>query len=288
MTRSRPGWLKALGHREPPATIHIAGKEYRLAHVFKHDSWAATAHYLPVQVPSSLEDGLVCKFNRIQPIMGVPMRWLGRWLAEREASALAQLADLNGIPAPFGPITVDGQTQPHAVAHAFIPGAPLKHDDVVNDLFFPRLARLLKQVHQRGYAYVDLHKRENILVDEQGQPWLIDFQVHFRLASKTLARWPIMQCVLHALQTGDFYHLSKHVQRLRPDQAHVLTDLPRERPWWIRLHRIVAVPLRQLRRQLLTMLGVRSGHGRAATAVFPEEAVRLAQQDTPTSTRRAA
>ncbi len=288
MARTRPAWLKALGSKEPPATIHIAEDEYQLDHVFKHDSWAATASYRKAH---GRPERIVCKFNRIQPILGLPMTWLGRWLARREAEALHRLSDLMGIPAPMGPIFVEGRPAPHAAAHAFIPGEPLRPNHDVNDSFFPTLVRLLERLHRRGYAYVDLHKRENILVDDRGRPWLIDFQVHFSLACPALARWPILHRVLRALQVGDLYHLAKHVHRLRPDQTDVLARLHSERPAWIQLHRVVAVPLRRFRRGLLTLLGVRSGQGRATSEVFPEEAVRLAlpepasQETTP---RRAA
>ena len=47
-----------------------------------------------------------------------------------------------------------------------------------------------------------------------------------------------------------------------------------EIPVWLRLHRLVAVPFRQLRRRLLVARGVRTGRGSAATEAFAEDAVR--------------
>ena len=36
---------------------------------------------------------------------------------------------------------------------------------------------MLNAMHERKVAYIDLHKRENILVNERGDPCLIDFQI---------------------------------------------------------------------------------------------------------------
>ena len=42
---------------------------------------------------------------------------------------------------------------------------------------FHDLHRLLQEMHERRTVYVDLHKRENIIVTERGEPCLIDFQI---------------------------------------------------------------------------------------------------------------
>jgi hypothetical protein len=46
------------------------------------------------------------------------------------------------------------------------------------------------------------------------------------------------------------------------------------RPWWIRIHRLFAAPLREARRRLLVLLGVRKTLGRSHTEHFAEDAVR--------------
>src|SRR5947209_8079008 len=119
--RPRPPLLRALGRDEPPGEVEIDGQRYRLLRVVKHDSWAATAFY------AGQDKQVVCKFNRQQRVGPMPMRWLGRWLARREAHALQLLAGLPGIPAAVGAVTVAGQVQGHAVAHDFIAGRPLGH-----------------------------------------------------------------------------------------------------------------------------------------------------------------
>jgi hypothetical protein len=265
--RPRPAFLRALGRHEPPAVVTIDGCEYRRIEVFKHDSWAATAHY------RGPDGDVVCKFNRVQSIFGLPMTWLGRRLAKREALALRRLSGLPGIPAACGPVSAGGRRLENAVAHAYVPGHPLGSRDCPGDEFFPELRNLLDAVHRHGVAYVDLHKRENVLVGDDGRPYLLDFQVCFGLWFPRSAKNPLLRLALRALQGADRYHFAKHVKHHRPDQ---LTDLAagEGRPWWIEVHRLFAVPLRRLRRALLAELGVRAKGGSAATEVFPEDAVR--------------
>lgn len=245
---------------------------------FKHDSWAATALYHPE--PDSTSDAasagpIVCKFNRVQPALGIPMRWLGRILARREALLLERLADVPGVARPAGTVRLDGRPAPHAVARLYIPGHPLHRHEQVADDFFPRLLRTLQQMHERRIAYVDLHKRENLIVGDDGLPYFIDFQICFHLTARPLARiWP-WPAILRLLQQSDLYHLHKHRLQLRPDQVPTdQRDIERLRPWPIRLHRRFAVPFRTARRWLLVRLGVRSGRGRAASELAPEDAVR--------------
>src|SRR5437763_754353 len=72
---------------------------------------------------------------------------------------------------------------------------------------FTALEELLDHVHRRGMAYVDLHKRENILVGEDGRLYLLDFQISFCMR----AWWPAnalpVRILLKILQQSDRYHL---------------------------------------------------------------------------------
>jgi hypothetical protein len=264
--------LRALGSADPPEAVRIAGADYHRVDIFKHDSWAATARY------TGPAGDIVCKFNRIQPILGFPMSWLGRRLATRERLALQRLADVPGIPAPCGLIRRNGELLPHACGHAFIPGHPLAEKEQVGDHFFPALVQLLETIHSRRMAYVDLHKRENVLVGDDGMPWLIDFQVCLGLWSPRDEGNPIARLLLDALQGADRYHLCKHIRFHRPDQTHLIERLGGgQRPLWIDWHRLFAVPLREMRRGLLSFLGIRGRDGMATSEAFPEDAVRRAK-----------
>ena len=44
---------------------------------------------------------------------------------------------------------------------------------------FEKLRSLVTQIHARGVAHIDLRKRDNILVTEDGRPCIIDFNASF-------------------------------------------------------------------------------------------------------------
>ena len=269
--RPRPAVFRALGKSEPPPVVEIRGESFRMVELLKHDSWAATAIY------GSDSRKALCKFNRQQAIFVIPMRWLGRLLAARERGFHDRLDGITGITPSLGDVCVAGQPLPHAVARTFIDGHALAEGEWVDDDFFPRFQALLAEVHRRGVAHVDLHKRENILVDSAGRPYLIDFQISFALPAKSRLAATLCGGLLRLLQRCDDYHLLKHQVKHRPEQAGLtLRDIEMLRPWWIRLHRRFAVPFRSLRRGLLVRLGIRSTSGHAFSEAFPEIAHRRA------------
>jgi hypothetical protein len=212
----------------------------------------------------------VVKLHRQAPVLGIPLGWVGRRTARHESWLLQRLAGLQGIPALAGPLAVQGRVLPHAVAREYIPGQPLGNRQAVKDSFFHGLRELLRVMHQRGVVYVDLHKRENIVVSEQGEPFLIDFQI-----SLAWPRWLPRGTLFTLLCRSDEYHLMKHWTRCRPDQCGFDEVALRQRiPWWIQAHRLVARPFRELRRRLLVAVGVRTGKGRVETELFAEHALR--------------
>jgi hypothetical protein len=268
--RLRPAFLRALGAEELPSQVVIGGRAYRLVRSFKHDSWAASALY------ADGDERIVCKFNRCSPILGLPMRWLGRRLARREALFLEVLADLPQVPLLLGPVTVGGQPWPHAVAHRYVPGHPLGRLEPVGEGFFEELAALIGQMHRRGVAYVDLHKRENIIVGDDGRPHLVDFQICYLHPHSWLGRVRPMRSLFAVLRRSDQYHLTKHTMRHR--LRHV-SEYEREaainalRPTLHRFIRAIGNRLRGLRRGVLVALKVRAGVGLAHTERDPEEGV---------------
>ncbi len=242
-------WLRALGEDHLPETLEIAGALYRCRRMFKHDFFAVTGLY------QGSSDNVVLKVGRCAPILGVPMAWIGRFLARRETRLFRLLERVDGVPKLVGLWGTTG------FIHAYVEGRPLRKNDPIDDRFFPRLAALLDDLHRRGVAYCDLEKRENILVGEDGRPYLIDFQISWHVPDNRLGNTWIARRILSLLQESDRYHLLKHWRRLRPDQLSP-DEIARSHrpPIWIVGHRLVFRPLTHLRRRLLVRLGERKSH----------------------------
>jgi hypothetical protein len=239
-------WLYALPEGHMPARVCCAGAEYVWVETFKHDTFAATGLYRAAAPP---HERVVVKINRVGALFGLPMKWAGRLLARREIDLYRLCHDLPNVPRFVGPV---GET---GLMHAFVPGHALARDERVGDGFFNELAELLAALHRRHVAYVDLNKRQNILIGDDGRPYLIDFQISLHWPPRGWRRlWPV-RWVLARFQHADVYHSLKHKRRLRPD---LLTDAERrmvERlSIWIRLHRVFFRPVTHLRRGVLRRL----------------------------------
>ncbi len=263
-SRMRHAWLRALGRDEMPAAVGLTDGDYRHLRTYKHDFFAATGLY---EGPSGR---VILKLGRQVSLLGVPMRWLGRFLADRETALYEQVEDLAGVPRCLG------RWGPTGFVHAFVEGHPLQRDEPVDEAFFPRLEALLEAMHARGIAYVDLEKRENILVDREGKPCLIDFQISWswpvdaaprrgfaRLIPDALGRW-----ILGRLQAADRYHLLKHHRRHRPrDLTPEQLDASYRHGGAIAWHRRLFRPVTLLRRAALKRL---TGEARSAKQDGPE------------------
>src|SRR5262245_35915339 len=111
-------------------------------------------------------------------------RWVGRLLLRRERAALRALADCPQVPrlldlpggAPIGgPISGAGRRD--TLLRSWCAGEPLWSVAALPADFFAALRALVLELHARGVCHNDLHKENNILVGEDGRPWLIDFQL---------------------------------------------------------------------------------------------------------------
>ncbi len=241
-------WLAALGSADLPPSVTVGREQYQHRRTFKHDFFAATGLY-----ESAAQKKIVVKIGRVAPAFGIPLRWIGRILRDHESRLYELAQGIPGVPELTGRFGATG------LAHAYIEGRPLAKGDVLPDDFFPRLAALLDALHQREVAYVDLEKRENILLGEDGRPYLIDFQISWHVLPNRGGRTDFFRMIQDMLQSSDRYHLYKHWRRMRPDQVQGVDAARFGRPpLWIRWHRTIFRPLTLLRRQILVWLGERS------------------------------
>jgi hypothetical protein len=232
--------------RQPPAAeLAIAGRAYRLTRVFKHDFFAATCLYSALEPQGDLDE-LVVKFYRTQRVGIVPMCWHGRHSRNHERAVYRRLAGIPGIPRYVADVGDSGQ------AIEFIHALPIDHGQSIPPGFFDRLRGLFDAVHASGVAYVDANKRSNILLDESGGCWLIDFQISIICPDW---RWPagaMARGLVRYFQGKDIYHLYKHKRRLAEAE---LTEDEREisyrRTGLHALHRWLTKPYRAIRRRFL-------------------------------------
>ncbi|KAB7770715.1 serine/threonine-protein kinase [Xanthomonas maliensis] len=146
------------------------------------------------------------------------LRGLAWWLARREALALRQLDGLAHTPRL---LHWDGRR----LDRSYLAGAAMYQRPPRGDLaYFRGARRLLQQLHRRGVVHNDLAKEANWLVQDDGTPGLIDFQLAMRGPPR--ARW------MRLLAREDLRHLLKHKrmycpQALTPVERRVL----RRRSW---------------------------------------------------------
>jgi len=242
--------LQALGRSTLPRQIKVSHVRYSLKKVFKHDFFAVTALYERQNTSDNNiagPAGVVLKISRTADFLGLPLRWLGQAVCRNEISILKSLQGLPGIPrltARFGRI---------GFVYEYIEGTTLDNKPQLTDDFFDRLENLIKQIHARNIAYVDMNKLSNILIGSDNQPYIIDFQISRQI------NWllcPLRKFILEKLQNEDFYHLNKHKRHL---MGHLMTPeqmvLSRRISPLIRIHRSIARPIIKLRRHLLGFLG---------------------------------
>ena len=251
LTRKRvPSCLRALGRKEMPDRFELDGVVYHRRRTFKHDFFAATGLY---------EGGgrqVVLKIGRREGFLGLPLGWVGRLLVRHEADLFRRTADLEGVPG------LVGVWQSHGLVRDFVPGQALWKGRRLDDAFFTRLQALIEAMHRRGMAYVDLEKPQNVLVGDDGLPYLIDFQISWpwpigRAAHSFAGRW-----LCRGLQQGDRYHLRKLQRHFRPDQ---LTEdelaASYTRPQAVRLYSRLTAPVIRFRRWVLAKVAPAPGPG---------------------------
>jgi hypothetical protein len=236
----------ACGAKELPREISVGGGQYRFVREFKHDFFAATGLYelgngdiSRIDIPRRI----VLKISREQNILGFPMRWLGEGICEREIANLKRLSDIRQVPRLIGYYGKSG------MVYEYIEGRTLGEAKELDDDFFEKLRVLLKEMHRRNVIYVDMNKKDNVIVGDDGEPHLIDFQVSVYMPKRILISRRLSKWLVDKFKNADIYHLYKLKRKVQPKY---LTEqeqkISRDKGVLIRLHRIGATPLREFRR----------------------------------------
>jgi serine/threonine protein kinase len=97
---------------------------------------------------------------------------VGRFLLWREIKAYRRLSGLRRVPTLYG--VIDSS----ALLMEEIPGKRLKKrkgDIELSEAFFQALQRTIEDFHRRGIAHCDLKNASNVLVGNDGMPYIVDW-----------------------------------------------------------------------------------------------------------------
>ena len=97
---------------------------------------------------------------------------INKWSIKREYNVNKKLKGLNGIPKCYG-LTDQGK-----LVLEYINGGSYRdkqYDLDGNDNFFDALLELITSMHNLGVAHGDLKRKDNLIVDQNLKPYLIDF-----------------------------------------------------------------------------------------------------------------
>jgi len=139
--------------------------------------------------------------------------WFGRLLAPvllwREASALATLDGMVGIPKLYRRIDSRG------LIMEYLPATPWPQAKA-SDAAYTRLATLVDAMHTRGVAHCDLRAPSNMLVGDDGTPYIVDFVARMRRGQRWNLPW---NWLFHEFVRADESALAKLRVRFAPKLA---------------------------------------------------------------------
>jgi len=150
------------------------------------------------------------------------LRPVSRWVASREARALARLAPLEGFARVL-------RWDRRVLVRSYIDGAPMQEAQPQHVAFYREAWRLLRAMHRRGVSHNDLAKEPNWLVTPAGSPALTDFQMALF--------GPPRSRRMRLLAREDLRHLLKHKRtycsgHLTPVERRVLARRSWFRALW--------------------------------------------------------
>jgi hypothetical protein len=263
----------ACGDAGLPPEIACLGGRYALEKVLKHDFHAATGLYRRVEPevgwasahaegstdaqkaawakthPTQPPVRLICKINRRMHFCFLPLGLIGRLMTRSEISKLRRCEGISAVP------QVLARLDAHSYVYEYIEGQSLDDKPSLPADFFDRLAEALQQVHARNIVHFDLHKRGNVLIDTEGRPHIIDFQIARHIGDRLLlSRW-LSARLRRRLQSYDIYHVYKYKRRFQPESLTEAEEkLSYNHSWPLQFQRAIAWPYKKIRRACLRYL----------------------------------
>jgi hypothetical protein len=193
--------------RTYPQTLEIKGGTYTYEKILKED-------FFSINVLYRAESGgrYVLKISDFRFILGFLLTPFAILMSSREYRIYSMVANLPLVP-ELGP-----RFGMRGYLHKFIEGKTLHEleregNRNLPDNFFDKLKVTIDEIHRRRIFYMDLNKQGNIILGDDGQPYLIDYQVciHFKYRNRLFDK------LFDLFIKEDIYHLYKHKKRFRPD-----------------------------------------------------------------------
>ena len=208
-------------------SIEINGDTYKHLGTLKDDAFART---------ELLEkDGkkYLFKVSRLALFGPLRLKRIMNHFAAHEVHIHHLLEGVHGVPKLVRQVSDD------SFLREFVEGRTLdRNPPPLRPDFFDEFHEIVKNIHARGVAFVDLAKKENVVVTTDGRPFLIDFQISMSLRE---GRGPVAllwNAVVRMMQRADIYHVYKHKRRIQPD---LLTEedlsTHARKPWFSRVHK---------------------------------------------------
>ena len=129
------------------------------------------------------------------------LRWLARRLLSREASVLAAMTGIEGVPQLL-------HAEPLRLERSYLPGVAMQVAQPRDPAYFREAARRLRRLHRIGVVHNDLAKEPNLLVCEDGSPGFVDFQLGWYAPGRGR--------LFRRLAYEDLRHLLKHKRTYCP------------------------------------------------------------------------
>lgn len=197
---------------------------------------------------------------------------VGPILIRREYGALRKLVGVEGIPQLVGRIDRYALAMEHVAGISLAeldssnqPASPGSEENsdfcsqlpaskskakILDEDFYARLRETVDQMHSRGVAHCDLRSRGNVMLGEDGRPYLVDFAA---CVFKGRGINPFFRWLFHQFVLADCNAILRIKQRHSPElltedeKAELAHPMPFERP-----AKFIGENVRKLTRRLLT------------------------------------
>ena len=225
--------------------IEIDGEWYDHLGTLKDDAFA--------QTELVEQDGrrYLYKVSRLRLIRGLKLRWLMKRLNDREIRTHHLLAGVHGVPRLVKRVSETSFLREYVDGRTLDRKPPYMRAD-----FFDEFLEIVRSIHGRGVAFVDLAKKENVVVTREGRPFLIDFQVSIARSTRRGPIAAIWNAAVRIMQEADVYHVYKHKKRIRPDLLRPEERRYARRPWFQRIHKYCfRLPYHAVKRRIIPKHG---------------------------------